>query len=259
MQNNNKENSGSFKNFFKDKGYYIVLILCLVAVGISGYVFVSSAVGQKDAVVSGQESLSVPTKIEDESKTPQSSDNKSTSAQTDLDTSVSSFGDTQEEEETPSDASQSQSSDTSQTPESNSQEPATLETAWPIDGSMLQSYSIDQLTYNATMQDWRTHNGIDIAAELGQTVMAAADGTVTALYEDDYLGTTVVLSHGNGYTTRYCNLNEETSVQIGDTLKCGDAVGTVGQTALLEVGTDPHLHFEVYKDNASIDPVTFLS
>ena len=62
----NKENG--FGRFVKEKGYYIVLILCLVAVGISGYVFVSSAVGQKDAVVSGQESLSVPTKIEDESK-----------------------------------------------------------------------------------------------------------------------------------------------------------------------------------------------
>lgn len=254
MQNNNNQNSkfGSFKNFLKDKGYYIVLILCLAAVGISGYIFVSTAIHQNDEIVSGQESLSVPTKIEDETKT---NPGKTTTPSGQLNSGdlVPSFGNASDEN------AESPNKDT-EPPKEDEQTPSTLtKTAWPIDGSTLQSYSVDKLSYNATMQDWRTHNGIDIAATAGQAVMAAADGTVTAIYEDDYLGTTVVLSHGNGYSTRYCNLEAETSVSIGDSLKCGEELGKVGETALLEIGEEPHLHFEVYCNNTSMDPVTFLS
>ena len=258
MQNNNNQSRfGSLKNFLKDKGYYIVLILCLAAVGISGYIFVSTAVQQNDSIVSGQESLSVPTKIEDTTKTKPSRPETS-SVRPDTSASVPSFGN----------AESGGSTETNEDSKSGAQEPAKLETpqppaieqtAWPIDGSTVQPYSVDQLSYNATMQDWRTHNGIDIAAAAGQAVMAAADGTVTAIYEDDYLGTTVVLSHGSGYTTRYCNLEQETTVSIGDSLKCGDQVGKVGQTAMLEIGQEPHLHFEVYCNNVSMDPTVFLS
>ena len=61
---------------------------------------------------------------------------------------------------------------------------------------------MDCLSYNETTRDWRVHNGVDIAAEEGTPVMAAADGQVYTVYEDETMGTTVVIRHEDGYTTK---------------------------------------------------------
>ena len=271
-----KMNQQQKKETKKLPSFYIALCCCVLAIGIAGYFTErhnsdsSSMLSNEIADNRGSEVFSDSTdkftssalNVSEDETQEASSANVEESSEVVSDTETAQSTDTQtdipvmSEQQVPVEDYAVNNPDVDQTAVIvSSEQPAFI---MPVNGNTLEGYS-DKLKYNEQLSDWRTHNGIDIAAELGQTVMAAADGTVTALYEDDYLGTTVVLSHGNGYTTRYCNLNEETSVQIGDTLKCGDAVGTVGQTALLEVGTDPHLHFEVYKDNASIDPVTFLS
>lgn len=244
MQNNN-DHPSAFKKFFQEKGYSLVLILCLAAVGISGYVFVSSALDQPS---DSQPSLSVPVRIEEEPSRDSSADADASTGQT----PAASFPASDGSGDKPAPADPAQPDD----PEA--PEPVRA-TAWPVAGDMLQPYSVQELSYNATMRDWRTHSGVDLAASVGQTVTAAADGTVTASYEDDYLGVTVVVSHGDGYTTRYCNLAAEPAVQVGDTLRCGDAIGVVGETALLESGQPAHLHFEVCKDSVCVDPATFLT
>ena len=138
--------------------------------------------------------------------------------------------------------------------------PAAAETTTvlPVSGSVVQDYAMDRLAYNATTQDWRVHNGVDLAAELGQPVKAARAGTVTAVYDDEYLGTTVVIQHDGGYTSHYCNLAAEPAVSAGETVETGAVIGTIGGTALLETADEPHLHFEVYLDGAPTDPAGFL-
>ena len=69
---------------------------------------------------------------------------------------------------------------------------------WPIEGNVDRDFSLEVFAYDATMGDWRTHDGLDIAAELGTPVAACAKGTVTDVSTDDMMGVTVTVDHGNG-------------------------------------------------------------
>ena len=129
----------------------------------------------------------------------------------------------------------------------------------PLEGEVVQCFSMDQLSYNPTTRDWRTHAGVDIAAAVGTPVRAAAEGTVLAVYEDDLLGQTVTVGHAGGWVTHYANLDPAVLVRAGETVGAGQELGAVGTSALLEVGSEPHLHFAVYRNNVVQDPAVFLA
>ncbi len=220
---NNKNTSGRTYG----KGYYIALILCAAAIGITGYLYYRNA---------------------NETNPKLQADNKD----------VAVWGSQQQDPSTaaskPSEPGASRPDDTTKPTEK-----VTIKTAAPVAGKTITDYAMDCLSYNQTTRDWRTHNGIDIAAEAGSKVSAAADGVVYTVYEDDSLGTTVVIRHEGGYTTHYCSLAEKPSVSAGDAVKMGQAIGCVGETALIENALGPHVHFSVtYQDNA-MDPMEFLS
>ena len=196
------------------KGYYIALILCAAAIGISGYVYYRNLNQSTDVLATVGNDLSVA------ATQPGTTDP----------------GNTQEPTEKP-----------------------TMKTAAPVAGETVAEFAVDCLSYNETTRDWRTHHGVDIAAEAGTTVCAAADGTVYSVYEDESLGTTVVITHDGGYTTKYASLAEEVSVEPGSTVTMGQTIGTVGNTALLENSLAPHVHFSVTCNGTSVDPQEFLS
>lgn len=129
----------------------------------------------------------------------------------------------------------------------------------PLEGEVVAAFSVDQLTYNETLGDWRTHDGIDIAAAEGTSVLAASGGTVLSVSDDLLMGTTVVLEHGNGYQTTYANLQQTPPVAQGDSVTAGQIIGTVGTTASAESAQGPHLHFSVTKDGDAVDPDTYLN
>lgn len=133
------------------------------------------------------------------------------------------------------------------------------ETALPVSGNAIGEYAMDCLSYNETTRDWRTHNGIDLAADEGENVCAAANGTVYTTYEDDSLGYTVVIRHDGGYTTRYSSLREDICVQPGDEVTIGQTIGYASDTALVETAMGTHIHFSVSCQDESIDPVDFLN
>ena len=128
----------------------------------------------------------------------------------------------------------------------------------PLKGETIAVFSVDQLTYDATLGDWRTHDGIDIRAEAGTAVLAAAPGTVLSVEEDGRLGGKVVIDHGDGYVTTYASLQPEVSVHSGDAVEAGSMIGLVGNTSLTEAGLGAHLHFSVTKDGEAIDPAVYL-
>ncbi len=129
---------------------------------------------------------------------------------------------------------------------------------WPVKGEICSPYSVDALHYDRTMQDWRTHNAIDIEADLGEKVLAAGDGIVERVYTDQMYGVTVVLYHGAGLRSIYCNLAGTPTVQAGDTVDLGQVIGAVGDTADAENGDVNHLHFAMTLDEVRVDPLSFL-
>ena len=213
-----RKNTGKFAG----KGYYIALILCATAIGISGYMYYRNT--NKPDPQAKDPSLNVglidPT-----------------------DDGIAAIA-TQPNGEKPTDPT------ATQTP---------IKTGLPVSGKTISGYSMDALSYNETTRDWRVHNGIDIAAEAGTPVYAAADGTVYTTFEDDTMGMTVVIRHEGGYVTTYSSLDSELAVETGDTVKLGQAIGTVGNTALLENALGDHLHFSVSCNDKIINPAEFLS
>ena len=124
----------------------------------------------------------------------------------------------------------------------------------PCEGRVIAECSLDDLVYCAAMDDWRTHNGIDYAAAEGESVHAAAAGTVSRVYSDDMLGATVVIDHGDGVSTLYGSLADIDSVKVGASVAKGDVIGAVGKSCALEKNLEPHLHFEVLKDGNPENP-----
>ena len=129
---------------------------------------------------------------------------------------------------------------------------------WPVKGEVIRDYSIDTLVYDKTMGDWRAHVGLDIAAPVGTQVMAPAGGTVSDIYADDLMGTTVVILHADGVMSTCSNLATVPNVEIGDTVRTGDVIGSLGKTAIAESGEASHLHLSMTKDGVSVDPLEYL-
>lgn len=128
----------------------------------------------------------------------------------------------------------------------------------PLNGEVLMAFSVDQLVYSPTLADWRTHDGVDISAKPGTTVLAATAGTVASVEDDPLMGTTVVIEHQGGYTTTYANLQAKPTVLPGDLVTAGQIIGAVGATAAAEAAQSPHLHFSVSRDGKAVDPDVFL-
>ena len=201
---------------FGGRGYYIGLILCAAAIGITGFVY---RAGREEPAV---QTANTPASITGEAKLP--------------------------------------TRDTAQAESTEAAEPTAgkLKTCLPVQGEVLSPYAMEVLSYNQTTRDWRIHNGIDLAAPAGTQVVAAADGEVYTVYEDDTMGTTVVIRHPGGYTTRYCSLAAEVAVSAGQPVTMGQPIGAVGTTALMENALGDHVHFSVMKDDEPVDPMSFV-
>lgn len=226
----------SIRKLLSGKGYYIVLAVCILAVGVSALIFyrtVSNATGTDEPA----QTLSVPATTNPA--------NPSTAAPS-----------TQPERDTPQLEEEKSVPTASLEPEAADPEP--IRVVAPVEGETIAAFSADALAYNPTMADWRTHDGVDIGVQLGDKVYAIMDGVVAAVYEDDYLGTVVVLEHAEGWRTLYANLTAVPAVDAGDSVHAGQVIGAVGQTAMLEVASQPHLHLEVYRYGALTDPALLL-
>ena len=223
----NKRNRRSFTG----TGYYIALILCAAAIGISGYLYYRNETDVQE--VSVQETLAPEPFLTEEC----------------------------EQEDLPVLAMEptapAVTAPVRETEETAQTEPAVLKTVVPVKGTEAAAFCVEALSYNETTRDWRIHDGVDLAAEEGTQVCASADGKVYTTYDDDSLGTTVVIRHQGGYTTRYSSLSEDLKVKAGDQVSMGQPIGTVGTTALVEAVIGPHLHFSVSCQNQSMDPAEF--
>lgn len=219
--------------FFGSAGFYMAMVACLAAAGVLGYRFFlpSETLTAEEPVLQAEEPERRPAETVGD---------------------VPLVIDAPEEETAP-DAPAAESGGSAEIPAE--EEPKIVA---PLAGQTIAAFSADVLAYNEALADWRTHNGVDIAAEEGTAVCAACAGTVESVLEDPLMGTTVVIAHQGGYTSTYANLSTEVSVSAGDKVAAGDVIGAVGATAAAESGA-AHLHFSVSKNGDLIDPEEYLS
>ncbi|WP_294752130.1 M23 family metallopeptidase [uncultured Ruminococcus sp.] len=126
-------------------------------------------------------------------------------------------------------------------------------------GNILSEFSNGELVKNATTGTWQTHNGTDIAAEVGADVYAIADGEIRSVTNDPLWGVSVVVDHNNGYISKYRGLGADLAVKQDDKVSRGEIIGCVGETADIESSLAPHLHIEVIHDGKFIDPMSVTS
>ena len=206
------------------KGYYIALILCAAAIGITGYVFYRNQNTAEQAVVEQPLDAAVPV----------------ATAATEADVPViATTPNVPQPTQGPTQPSSGRG----------------MQVVAPLEGSTLAEYAMQTLSYNQTTRDWRVHNGMDIAAEEGAPVMAAAEGTVFAADKDETMGYTVAIRHDGGYTTHYSCLQEQLCVQTGDEVQAGQVIGYVGSTG---GSTGPHLHFGISYNGQYVNPMNYI-
>lgn len=210
------------------KGFYIVLCLCALVVGSSSWLLLSGA----------------GTDVEDEAY------------QQAADSGMAEVSPEYEQERLPVMAQSSQVP--AEATEAPREDTGAVGYLWPVEGAVSRSYAMESLQYDATMGDWRSHDGLDIACDNGTPVLAAADGLVMQVWKDDLLGTCVEIRHDKGVHTVYGNLAPNPSVSAGQTVTRGDVLGVVGGSALGEAAEVSHLHFAMSSSGLSVDPGDYL-
>ena len=128
---------------------------------------------------------------------------------------------------------------------------------WPVNGNILQDYSMDQTVYFSTLDQYKLSPAIAVGAVEGAPVVAAVNGTVYSVEEDIQTGTTVTMELGNGYQAIYGQLANLT-VAEGDTVKKGTTIGYIAQPTKYYSTEGTNLYFEMKKDGEPIDPIAYL-
>ncbi len=240
------------------KGFYIVLFLCAAVIGISVWIlFTEAGTNVEDVTaeepveqVSGVFSTMIPAE-----------DTLQNAPAPTAETVTSSDGSEADETGVNDETGEAADSETEALEEPQAQavfNETVTEYIWPVQGTVDRPWSIQTLLYDSTMGDWRTHDGLDITCAAGTAVLASAGGTVTRVENEDLMGTTVEIDHGNGVHSVYSNLADQPPVVAGQVVAMGDVLGSVGATALGEVNQVGHLHFAMTRDGISVDPTEYM-
>ena len=254
------------RKFLRDKGFALALLACLVAAAAAGVWAVRTVRDELDKNLSGlktpdststapgiDEGLSTTTPQEDEttwewptepaansvSNVPKAASSASRSASSVSSAPQAGSGSVRE----PS-ALQGASS-----PASSSAAPASTQ---PVSGRVLNGYSGDELVYNKTLGDWRTHNGIDYACAKDAAVQSPTAGTVVLAGSDGSWGPTVAIKDSAGRVWRLCGVASP-AVKEGETVSAGQTLGKVGSVSC-ECAEESHIHLEVKQDDSYLDP-----
>lgn len=280
---NKQSFSGKVLEFLMKKGFYIALFLCLIIIGATGFVITKRnidyysgggiidespaveevAVNKQIKIGDMKEYEKSKSRNDEVDKAEKASampkDNESQMSNTNESEANSEAQEINKEVE----IGQQMGKKVNEKPEPikenhKAKNQGSQEFIYPVQGEINMDYAMDKLAYSKTLEQWIVHRGIDIKGPRGNPVKACGDGVVEKIYHDDKLGITIIIDHGNGIKTKYSNLSIDSMVKEKQHVKQGDVISGIGDTAIFEIGDEPHLHFEVLKDNKNVDPKTFL-
>ena len=245
MKNNQESNS-----FWKGKGFYLALTLVIAGAATASFLAINSMMDKLGAdpapQIQGEEDIP----WQEEQHTPVEE------KQEDVPVAPTSPSSSSKPQSTASSAPSSSPASSAPAAPASSQPVQTPSFASPRAGAALQAFSGDELVFNDTMKDWRTHNGMDLAGAAGDAVTAPTGAVVARAYEDPQWGGVVELNAGK-LTVRVCGL-ADIAVKEGDAVAVGDALGTVGELPA-ESAMETHVHLEFLEDGAYVDPAEYFA
>jgi len=243
-ENNEKKfklNKAKMAEFFKRNGFYIALFICIVAAGLTAILSLTSSEPNpplESAAVSDGQQVQNP---QDKTLEEEIAGSTQTPSVT-LSPSV-----------TPS-ASESPAPAATKKSEPNK---SSLQLQAPVKGKIIKSFSIDKLSYNKTLNQWATHNGIDIQAQEGDSVVAALSGTVETAYSDQLYGGVVIIKCSDNKKTVYAGVVADEKIVENAKVTAGQTLGVI-KTPNFEAYLGPHLHFELLDGTDYKDPSEFF-
>lgn len=135
--------------------------------------------------------------------------------------------------------------------------PETLSFSLPVEGSYMISAGFE-FWYNQTLDKYHYHSGIDLSVEAGREVLAAEDGVIYEMHDDEVLERYIKIDHGNGVFTKYIFIDYAGGMYEGKTVKKGEVIGTVAEPFGSEYKEGPHLHLEVTFGDEPVDPAIYF-
>ena len=141
------------------------------------------------------------------------------------------------------------------------EEPEADKYTLPVTGKLMKAHDPTIQVYSNTMGDYRVHLGLDITTQADAPVYAIADGTVEKIWNDALMGTCLAISHAEDVVSIYKNLAPEmaSGVTVGATVTQGQEIAKVGESAVVEMADEPHLHYEMTVNGISVDPLKYFS
>ncbi len=137
------------------------------------------------------------------------------------------------------------------------QPPKQLTFNMPCNGSLTVEYAHDELVFSSTLDQWAVHMGIDLVSD-DLNVYAAADGKISEVGYDELNGYYIAIEHEEGYVTIYKSLENTGDFKVGDSVEQGKLIGKMSDSQGEEMEDGAHLHFEMYKDGETINPLDKL-
>ncbi len=130
----------------------------------------------------------------------------------------------------------------------------------PVSGVLSSKHNPDMQVYSSTMKDYRVHLGVDLITKENAPVYAAADGKITKIWNDPLMGYCIAISHAGESVSIYKNLAETLPQGIaeGVSVRAGQLIANVGDSASVEVAMEPHLHFEMTVSDLAVDPLKYF-
>ena len=232
------------KAFFREKGLYLICLALVFAATAAGILALRSVVNNL-AGITRQQDLQ-------EDSTWDQPDTTVTNPASDVPEPTSAPS------AAPSAPASSSGAQSGSSAASSAQAAAAAPSASPAGSSALwqtkplAEFSGNELVYNETLADWRTHNGADYAADPGDEVTPVCAGKVTTVDQDALWGGVVEITDADGGVWRYCGLTD-VKVKAGESITAADTLGAVGSIPA-EANVEPHIHLECLRDNAYQQP-----
>lgn len=275
---------GNFLKFFKNKGFYLAIGVCALAiVAVAGVVNYQSKQQDKQLAENAAGFEDVPEGAENDQNAVadnRTEDNdydmdytegynadevqdilndiqEQAAAQQQSDAVAANSGDVDAAGSNSSDGAQDNSTSDDAAQSTIAQFDDTQKMNWPVQGSILLDYSMDTTTYYKTLDQYKCNPGVLIATETNTPVNAAFEGTVASITNDAALGNVVTIDMGNGYQAIYGQLKDVT-VAAGDSVASGQVIGSVAQPTKYFVEEGSHLYFQMMKDGQPMDPKPFM-